>query len=75
MFGKPFKMVATAAPSTAGDMDIPADGFVVYGLGASADFVKSLKEGDEITVEFHAHIDGKEAVSYTHLTLPTTSRV
>lgn len=65
VFGKPFKMVATAAPSTAGDMDIPADGFVIYGLGASADFVKSLKEGDEITVEFHAHIDGKEVFPHT----------
>ena len=62
---KPFRLVVTSAPSGEGDMDIPADGFVVYGLGASADFVKSLKEGDEITVEFHAHIDGKEVFPHT----------
>ncbi|MCQ2290455.1 MAG: phosphodiester glycosidase family protein [Muribaculaceae bacterium] len=65
VFGKPFKMVATGAPSTAGDMNIPADGFVIHGQGTGNDFVKALKEGDEITVEFHAKIDGKEIYPHT----------
>ncbi len=65
VFGKPFKMVATAAPSTAGDMDIPADGFVLHGQGTGSEFVKALKAGDEITVEFHANIDGKEVYPHT----------
>ncbi len=65
VFGKPFKMVATAAPSTAGDMDIPAEGFVIHGQGSASEFVKGLKEGDEITVEFHANMDGKEIFPHT----------
>ncbi|MDO4511353.1 MAG: phosphodiester glycosidase family protein [Bacteroidales bacterium] len=65
VFGKSFKMVATGTASTAGDMDIPADGFVIHGQGTGNDFVNSLKEGDEVTVEFHAKIDGKEVYPHT----------
>ena len=57
--GKSCRMVITGTPSTAGNMDIPEDGFVIHGRGSNVeggttigafDFVNSLKEGDEITL-------------------------
>ncbi|MGM9869274.1 MAG: phosphodiester glycosidase family protein, partial [Sodaliphilus sp.] len=65
VFGKPFKMVAVGVPSTSGDMDIPADGFVLHGRGTGSTFVNELTDGDSITVEFHANIDGKEVFPHT----------
>ena len=65
VFGKPFKMVAVGAPSTTGDMDIPAEGFVIHGRGTGSTFVNGLKDGDEITVEFHATIEGNEVFPHT----------
>ena len=65
VFGRPFKMVAVGVPSTSGDMDIPADGFVLHGRGTGSTFVNGLTEGDSITVEFHAKIDGKDVFPHT----------
>ena len=57
--GKSCRMVITGTPSIAGNMDIPEDGFVIHGRGSNVeggttigafDFVNSLKEGDEITL-------------------------
>ena len=57
--GKSCRMVITGTPSTVGNMDIPEDGFVIHGRGSNVeggttigafDFVNSLKEGDEITL-------------------------
>ena len=41
----------------------------------SYEIVEDDKELDMISDIFNALLDGLEAVSYTHLTLPTTSRV
>ena len=65
VIGRPIKMVAVGAPSSAGDMDIPADGFVLHGRGSGSTFVNGLTDGDSITVEFHATIDGKEVFPHT----------
>ena len=46
-----FRMVITGNPSTAGDMTIPGDGYVIHGHGTAANLVKKLKKGDIITVE------------------------
>ena len=57
--GKTCRMVITGTPSTAGNMDIPEDGFVIHGRGSGVeagttvgafDFVNSLKEGDVVTL-------------------------
>ena len=45
-----FRMVITGNPSTAGDMTIPDDGYVIHGHGSSANLVKKLKKGDIIQV-------------------------
>ena len=68
--GVPCKFVVTSAPSTAGDMDIPADGFVIHGCGTSTaggntgayDFVNSLKVGDVVTMTSKVTIDGVSIV-------------
>ncbi|MDE7153911.1 MAG: phosphodiester glycosidase family protein [Muribaculaceae bacterium] len=50
MFGKSVYTVTTA-PSSAGSMAIPAGQVVLSGNGTADIFVKSLKVGDEITVD------------------------
>lgn len=50
MFGKSVYTVTTA-PSSAGSMAIPAGQVVLSGNGTADTFVKSLKIGDEITVD------------------------
>ena len=69
--GKSCRMVITGTPSTAGNMDIPEDGFVIHGRGSNVeggttigafDFVNSLKEGDEITLNSVVLMDGESVV-------------
>lgn len=68
--GQPCKFVITGVPSTAGDMDIPEEGFVLHGCGSSAEggnmggyeFVNSLKEGDVVTLTSNVEIDGVKIV-------------
>lgn len=68
--GVPCKFVITSTPSIAGDMDIPAGGFVLHGCGSSTeggntgayDFVNSLKIGDEVTMTSNVTIDGVSIV-------------
>lgn len=57
-FMEPFKMVITGAPSTAGDMTVPAGCYVLHGQGSTADFIAGLSEGDEVTVTMKATVDG-----------------
>ncbi len=69
--GKSCRMVITGTPSTVGNMDIPEDGFVIHGRGSNVeggttigafDFVNSLKEGDEITLNSVVLMDGESVV-------------
>lgn len=46
----PFRLVIQGEPSTAGDMTIPAGGFVLNGQGTAQAFVAGLHNGDTITV-------------------------
>ncbi len=46
-----FHLVITGNPSTAGDMTIPDDGYVIHGHGTAANLVKKLKKGDIITID------------------------
>lgn len=55
----PNKLVVTSAPSTDGDMTIPADGFVIDGRGSTLDMVKNLKVGDTVTVNMAITVGGK----------------
>ena len=43
-----FNLVVKGTPSNAGDMVIPAKGFVMTGRGSAASWVQNLKEGDVI---------------------------
>ena len=58
--GSPVHMVAIAGPSTAGDLDIPAGGYVLHGQGSTYDFINNMKQGDTITVDLHVYVDGTE---------------
>ena len=67
--GQPFKVVVTGNPSSATDMDIPADGYVLHGQGSkdfggvnAKSFVAGLKPGDMVEVNFTVSIDGKSFV-------------
>ena len=60
--GRSCKMIVTGTPSTSGDMDIPADGFVLHGRGSASDFVGALKAGDEVTINSVVTIDGTQIV-------------
>ena len=67
--GYPFKVVVTGAPSSAKDMDIPADGYVLHGQGSTKingvtakDFISNLAQGDTVTIDFGVTIDGKSFV-------------
>ncbi|MDO4511354.1 MAG: phosphodiester glycosidase family protein [Bacteroidales bacterium] len=62
---KPFKLVVTSAPSGEGDMDIPADGFVIRGQGPTLDFVNGLKPGDEVTFDIRVYMSGQEVNPFT----------
>ena len=57
---KPFRLVVTSNPSNAGDMDIPADGFVIRGQGSTLNFVNKLKPGDELTFDIRVYMSGVE---------------
>lgn len=68
--GRSCKMIVTGTPSESGDMEVPADGFVLHGRGTSTsgyttsayNFVKGLKEGDVVTLNSVVTIDGTEIV-------------
>ena len=62
---KPFRLVVTSAPSTDGDSDIPANGFVIRGQGSTLDFVKNLKPGDVVTFDIRVYMSGKEVNPHT----------
>ena len=47
---KPFKMVVTSDTSSAGDMTIPAGGYVIHAHGSARNLVKKLHVGDTVTV-------------------------
>ena len=57
---RPFRLVVTSSPSNAGDMDIPADGYVIRGQGSTLDFVNNLKPGDEVTFDIRVYMSGVE---------------
>lgn len=57
---KPFRLVVTSDASGAGDMDIPADGFVIRGQGATLNFVNNLKPGDVVTFDLRVYMSGTE---------------
>ena len=59
-FLQPFKMVITGTPSTEGDMVVPNGRYVLHGQGATADFIASLNEGDEVTVTMNATAGGNK---------------
>lgn len=61
MFGKTVYTV-TSAPSTAGSMAIPAGEVVLSGHGTADAFIKSLKIGDEVTVDISL-LNGQEKYS------------
>lgn len=48
--GKNVKMKVTGTPTTTGSTTIPAGGYVLSGHGTAKDFVLSLVDGEEITV-------------------------
>ena len=62
---KPFRLVVTSAPSGAGDMDIPANGFVIRGQGSTLNFVNSLKPGDVVTFDIRVYMSGQEVNPFT----------
>ncbi|MCQ2290456.1 MAG: phosphodiester glycosidase family protein [Muribaculaceae bacterium] len=62
---KPFRLVVTSAPSGAGDMDIPADGFVIRGQGSTLNFVNNLKPGDVVTFDLRVYMSGQEVKPFT----------
>jgi hypothetical protein len=57
---KPFKMVVTSAPSTAGDMTIPDSAYVISGPGTGKAFVNALKLGDTVTVAMSFTVGGQK---------------
>ena len=61
---KPCKMVVTSAPSTAGDMTIPAGGYVIHAHGTACSFVNALKEGDTVTVSPSWTYNGTQVEPY-----------
>ena len=62
---KPFKLVVTGTPSSDGDMDIPADGYVIRGMGSTLNFVSGLQPGDTVTFDIRVYMDGNEVVPQT----------
>ena len=62
VMGHPFSVVVTGTPATAGDMDIPADGFVLHGQGPTFDFVNALQAGDTLQVQLNVNVNGCEVV-------------
>ena len=62
---KPFRLVVTSAPSGEGDMDIPANGFVIRGQGSTLNFVNSLKPGDVVTFDIRVYMSGQEVNPFT----------
>ena len=60
--GRPVHMVVASAPSTAGDLDIPAQGYVLHGQGSTYDFINNMKQGDTVTVDLRVLVDGKELI-------------
>ncbi len=58
--GKTARLRVTCDPAGAGNMTIPSDGYVLSGHGTAADWVMSLKEGDEVTVATTLTCGGKQ---------------
>lgn len=71
--GGKFKLLVTSAPTTDGDMPVPADGFVIFARGNSTsgcntgadDFVGSLKEGDIVEFDHKILTPEGEAIQPT----------
>ena len=57
-WGKDCRLVVVNSPSTAGDMDVPSQGLVLTGLGAGATFISSLHQGDTLTMNMTASLNG-----------------
>ncbi len=49
--GGTYRMEVTSTATHTGDLDIPADGFVILGRGTANDFVNNLQVGDIVTFD------------------------
>lgn len=49
-------------PSNSGSMAIPADGYVLSGNGTAQDFVKTLHQGDEVSITLNPEVAGGKAI-------------
>ena len=71
--GTTFHLRVTGNPSNAGDMTIPANGYVIHGRGTSTsggnigarDFVGNLKPGDVVEFNSICLVNGKSVVPYS----------
>ncbi|MBQ7690118.1 MAG: phosphodiester glycosidase family protein, partial [Muribaculaceae bacterium] len=52
------RLVVTSEPSTAGDMDVPAQGFVLHARGTAKSVVENLHPGDELVLETACTVAG-----------------
>ena len=57
-FGLPCQLQVVGTPSTAGDMDVPAEGLVLHGRGSTKDFIASLQDGDILTMTLETKLNG-----------------
>ena len=60
VFGQPCQLVVVGNPSTAGDMDVPAEGLVLHGRGTTYDFINGLAAGDTLTLTLNAVLNGNQ---------------
>ena len=57
-WGKACRLEVIGAPSTAGDMDLPAQGLVLTARGTAQNFIAGLKPGDQVTLTLNASLNG-----------------
>ncbi len=72
--GGKFKLEITSTPTSTGNSEIPADGFVLHGRGtgvsgkanvSAIDFVNGLKVGDIVEIDNYISINGVQIEPYT----------
>lgn len=66
MFGNKLQLEVISEPVTEGNLEIPADGYVVSGHGKAKTLVQALKKGDILVTDINITVDGR-AMPVKHL--------